>query len=888
MCAMDYRQFVRDEASKVGLDPNLAEAMMSQESGGNPRAVSQKGAIGLLQLMPATAKELGVDPNDPLDNIRGGVRYLKNQIDKYGVAGGLAAYNAGPGRVQRTADFSGLPAETRDYVPKVMNRAAMIAEQNGAQAPQAGQTPDLDTLMKGYERAKAAGDAESASEIGALIAQKHSDALEKAKAAGDTDAVNEISASLERFKGGAAPKVSPDPQKSNAGASGPVPKAPEKAQQASQDEPSTIQKVAKTADDFVRGLADAATFGYADEIAAWLDSKVKGQDYAKALAAQRQRDKDAGAGRTVGQVAGALLPGGVAFKAAAGAGKLARVGAGVATGGIQGALYGSGSAEGDLADRLEGAAKGGMLGAAVGGAIPALLPKTAGDIATEMIKKAGSKDAAAVDAEIVKKLSEVAQNPNFRGQQVRAQQLNSVANQSLDLARSGLKKATISQGERDTLNTALKHWMAQSADDIQALRNSDIGNAVADAITRAQRVRSLTAEQEAAGGLAKIARGVVDWLPIPTRIAYPLKHILGAQQSRKEVTEKLLNPKNVKAADIVLQRVGASGPAQSEQLLQSLANQARTANAAKAAARGRPKQLEITKLVGKVSQETADNLQQARDFQVGLNEAPVDLLSLANKPAAELAPDKGIMSIINKVAQENNVLGIPDGGTAFKNSLKGLLSEGKASIKAGKEAEKAARAAEVEQLTQRFLSGEMPEQFSTRSGAFQNLLKYQKGAESDVVAYLRELAKDPSQAAVVRRVLTPGANLKKTDYYALQNKLQDKFGAAAPEVPQGILAQGSAPMVDATGAPIRSLPAYNNAAKARQQIYDQVSSALQSSELPKPAKAAAAKALQELKVGSPKNAQEVLKKVEGHLSGLSPIERAMAEDAIQGALSFYR
>lgn len=94
---------------------------MHIESRGRADAVSPAGAIGPMQLMPATARELGVDPYDPVQNIDGGVRYLKQQIDKFGPEYGPAAYNAGPGRVAAfLAGRGSLPAETQNYM-KMMN-----------------------------------------------------------------------------------------------------------------------------------------------------------------------------------------------------------------------------------------------------------------------------------------------------------------------------------------------------------------------------------------------------------------------------------------------------------------------------------------------------------------------------------------------------------------------------------------------------------------------------------------------------------------------------------------------------------------------------------------------------------------------------------------------
>ena len=120
MADPDYRALAVQEAQRAGVDPALVLRVLQTESAGQPGAVSPKGAIGLMQLMPQTAKELGVDPNVPEQNIRGGVRYLKQQLDRYqgDVSKALAAYNAGPGAVDQ---YGGVPPfkETKDYVAHI-------------------------------------------------------------------------------------------------------------------------------------------------------------------------------------------------------------------------------------------------------------------------------------------------------------------------------------------------------------------------------------------------------------------------------------------------------------------------------------------------------------------------------------------------------------------------------------------------------------------------------------------------------------------------------------------------------------------------------------------------------------------------------------------------
>jgi hypothetical protein len=119
-----YENMVAAEAERIGLDPNIAVHALYKETGNlkNPESArSRAGAIGVMQLMPRTAKELGVDPLIPEENIRGGVMYLKQMYDKYqDPTLALAAYNAGPGRVDRALKsgqgIASLPRETQNYV----------------------------------------------------------------------------------------------------------------------------------------------------------------------------------------------------------------------------------------------------------------------------------------------------------------------------------------------------------------------------------------------------------------------------------------------------------------------------------------------------------------------------------------------------------------------------------------------------------------------------------------------------------------------------------------------------------------------------------------------------------------------------------------------------
>jgi soluble lytic murein transglycosylase-like protein len=117
-----YHEIIESKASRYGVEPSLVAAVISVESNWKPDAVSSRGAIGLMQLMPGTAEDMQVlDPFDPEENIEGGVRYLRFLLDRFKeVDLALAAYNAGPRRVE---EYGGIPAisETRQYVKKVLS-----------------------------------------------------------------------------------------------------------------------------------------------------------------------------------------------------------------------------------------------------------------------------------------------------------------------------------------------------------------------------------------------------------------------------------------------------------------------------------------------------------------------------------------------------------------------------------------------------------------------------------------------------------------------------------------------------------------------------------------------------------------------------------------------
>jgi len=141
-CKIDLRDLITNEANRQGVDPSIALSVAQTESGtcqwgpsGNV-VVSSTGAIGVFQLEPATAAQLGVDPTDVNQNIQGGITYLKQLYQKYGSwSQALAAYNWGPTKVNSAiATGSAWPTEVWNYVTSILGRASGTSAAAAAQA----------------------------------------------------------------------------------------------------------------------------------------------------------------------------------------------------------------------------------------------------------------------------------------------------------------------------------------------------------------------------------------------------------------------------------------------------------------------------------------------------------------------------------------------------------------------------------------------------------------------------------------------------------------------------------------------------------------------------------------------------------------------------------
>lgn len=152
--AMSVAQQIVSAAQRHGVDPKLAVEVGIAESGLDQNAHGSAGEIGVMQLMPATARELGVNPNNALENIEGGVRYLAQQLNRFGgAAKALAAYNWGPGNVSSAIGrlgnqwLSSAPASTQRYVEKILSNLGQWSEKPVAALDQFSQGVDTFRAM---------------------------------------------------------------------------------------------------------------------------------------------------------------------------------------------------------------------------------------------------------------------------------------------------------------------------------------------------------------------------------------------------------------------------------------------------------------------------------------------------------------------------------------------------------------------------------------------------------------------------------------------------------------------------------------------------------------------------------------------------------------------
>ena len=156
-----YDPLIRQHAIRHRIRPELVRAVIQVESAFNPRAVSPKGAMGLMQLMPATARQFGViDPFNPAENIRAGVSYLRQLLDRYDHDEqlALAAYNAGPGAVDKYGTKVPPYKETQNYVQKITGRSGNVRSAPGVRVYRVTEIVDGRPVVKYTNTRPASGD----------------------------------------------------------------------------------------------------------------------------------------------------------------------------------------------------------------------------------------------------------------------------------------------------------------------------------------------------------------------------------------------------------------------------------------------------------------------------------------------------------------------------------------------------------------------------------------------------------------------------------------------------------------------------------------------------------------------------------------------------------
>lgn len=358
--------------------------------------------------------------------------------------------------------------------------------------------------------------------------------------------------------------------------------------------PSVLSKLARKGDDLVRGVADAVTFGFADEIAAGLSAVTGIGDYSGNVARERERDRNASVARNVGQIVGSFIP--VVGAATKG---VNTVRGAVKAGAAYGGAYGLGSGEGGIEDRLDDAAIGAAIGAVGGAALakaPALakyLAKNATPTQRFVNREAGSAFAA-FDAEVASDVSRiVSELPKGIGKQGRkatiATKVAALEKKYLP-SKSAIDAMDIPPSQKLALKTAIDNRHALDASEIQALRGSTAGDAVADGILKAQRLKLLVPNgaptrswMSKAGHVAMDAVGVAAGsmiggpaLAAGVRVAtHAGRKMLGSASAADAATDAAIAlTKRKRRYAALAERVGSSGARESAEALTKAAGEA--------------------------------------------------------------------------------------------------------------------------------------------------------------------------------------------------------------------------------------------------------------------------------------------------------------------------
>jgi len=559
------------------------------------------------------------------------------------------------------------PRQSREFVMSALNN----------ESPSAVPERSIEDIQRAYEKAKAAGATASVERIGNLLNARYESAIQKATEAGRPDAVERIKATRDRIIGAGAvtpqaaqePAVGaeatlgtpqqdgqpPEPSERDMGGIPPTSQpAPMYAGTTSSfttpvetqggavlttrrkgiaggkqvmPEDSLGMTLANAVDPFVRGVADAATFGYADELAALAGEKTglnptvgapfgsnkapvplvpeKPQSYQSLLNRERAIDTQGGLPRLVGQVGGSLLPTNIAIQAPAALGRGGRALVGAGTGGAQGFLYGTGSSEGlNWSERTQDALPEAGYGALAGGVLGGILSPTLRQRVGKFVEKAGSEADAVLNAEIANAMVREFNNPARIVEGALKPLTPKAMNQRviggfLDEAKTAINNLPKDfQGKKELLQ-AVNKGTGISQDSLDRLKTITGGPEVAAVIARAQRAESMTEQMlqnptamstliraginavpPAIGGYVGGLPGAVAGGTLSKLIADPLAKKVTGKMTRTEVGQNIIDQLG-DVAPYVLNKYGTSEATKGLGTLQELAQKAQADAAAK-------------------------------------------------------------------------------------------------------------------------------------------------------------------------------------------------------------------------------------------------------------------------------------------------------------------
>jgi muramidase (phage lysozyme) len=636
-----------------------------------------------------------------------------------------------------------------------------------------------------------------------------------------------------------------------------------------------------TINGWVRGAADMATFGYADKLAAKADSAIQGTDYNANLAAQRQADQQAGPAFTAGQLTGAFLPGvGEASLAAhaadmvPSASRVVRTLAGATAGGAEGAANYMGHNDTDTVDPVSLALSTGL--GAAGGTLPGLTTGAtdAQKAATFLRANGGASDApliprmwnyvtgqgtdaqvanAARTAEVSQGLNDLANRSSQNGAQLGPADANALAASYTQKAGDAVRQMDPSP-QRTTLLNALDRSKGMTDDDIDALRTTPEGNAVADAIQMRQQAQALTAAQPANNnpilklGRMAVNNGMLGFLTPHSAIGgflsdlAPVRNVvtnlLGGRENRTANIAALQG--QAENAGAFLSQYGPSANSQSAAQLQQIGQQAlvnRQGLAAAQAAQNAQRQAakigpQITPAQWAANQQrqaagigpqiTPMQRQQAA-ASVAAQAQQAQAAQVAQQNAAKLATQQRQALAETQSADPTYLLGMsnPNGAprnaaemSEFSNLIKNQMQAKQAAAQAQAAQAAAARAAAQPSTQALSAATRMPQ-----GGGYQTLL--QGGASGlnltsqEANNGLRALANHPVLGPIANEMRQTGGVANEQQFYALQNGLrglkQNGFIGSTPQAGQAAANVAQPSLADAM-----RLAAYNGGIANRQ------------------------------------------------------------------------